>query len=247
MRVTPRVWVGFAAALVFAVLLLVQTALIGGPQQWPAEIGSLWLQAVVPLAAAVVVLVAGVSLAHGWPGVLIERPRSAHRFPAVAPVLLALAAVINLTATGWSSLELGRIAVLIAWGVLLGFGSELVFRGILLVCLRTRHREPMVWILTSLVFALLQGLLALIGTSALGADLLAAAGQLGFAFLVATCLYIARRVTGSLVWAMLLHATWAIGLVARDAAPAAEPIGAVVAGVAGVAALLAVPWALRRR
>lgn len=245
MRVAPRVWIGFAVALAFAVLLTTVQLRTGTPGGDDERAADAWLSAVLPLAVAAVLLVAGLSLARWWTPVLVERPRSPHRFPAIAPGMLLLAAVINLTATDWGAFGTAGVGILLVWGILVAFCSELVFRGILLVTLRTRHREVAVWLLSTALFAVVQGLVGLVGTGVLGADLFAAVGQIGFAFLLGTCLYIARRVTGNLVWVILLHAVWTIGATAWGAAPAAEPIGAVVAGIAGVAALLAVPWVLR--
>lgn len=250
MRAAPRVWIGLAVYLTYLVAVVVVQVVAGAPfargesdSAHGADLWSTWVLAagVVAVALAVLITVLG-----WWRAVIVERPRSAHRWPAIAPVLLALAAVVTLTGLDGGAADVGLLASLLVAAVLIALCDELVVRGILLVSLRTRHREGAVWLLSSLLFAALYGAVALAGGGALGSDLLAAAGQFGLAFLLGTCLYITRRLGGSLIWAIALHALWLSSAMLADAVPGGAPIGAVVAGMAGTASLLAVPWAIRR-
>ncbi|MFD8769707.1 CPBP family intramembrane glutamic endopeptidase [Microbacterium oxydans] len=87
--------------------------------------------------------------------------------------------------------------------LLVGFTEEIVNRGLLLTALRSRFSEVWVWFFSSALFAVTHFVNVL-----LGAPLAGTISQVGAAFLMGTTLYILRRVTGSLIWAMVLHGLW---------------------------------------
>ncbi len=72
----------------------------------------------------------------------------------------------------------------------------------LIVGFRAAYSEPKVWFLSSLLFGLLH-----LPNWGFGAGPVAA-GQVLLAFSTGTTLYLTRRLTGSLVPAMLLHGLW---------------------------------------
>lgn len=87
--------------------------------------------------------------------------------------------------------------------LLVGFTEEVTFRGVLLVGLRTRFREVWVWLITTTAFAA-----AHLVNIVLGRAVAETVEQVFFAFLAGTVFYVFRRVTGSLIPAMILHALW---------------------------------------
>ena len=87
--------------------------------------------------------------------------------------------------------------------MLVGFNEELTSRGLLLVGLRGSTREVWVALVSSLLFGLMHGINIFLGQS-VGETI----PQIGNAFLQGLTFYILRRVTGSLLWAMLLHGAW---------------------------------------
>jgi len=96
-----------------------------------------------------------------------------------------------------------------------------------------------VWFLSSLTFGLMH-LVNLVDGQALGQTLF----QVLSAFLFGTALYILRRVTGTLVWAMVLHALWDFSVFAagRGEPSALAGLGGLelVVGLVGLVAVVGV-------
>ena len=68
--------------------------------------------------------------------------------------------------------------------------------------------------------------------------------QAAIAFASGTAFYILRRVTGSLIWAMLLHGLWDVSVFAVGHAPVSTAFGAILAPVVGVLAVVVVYWVI---
>ena len=97
------------------------------------------------------------------------------------------------------------------------------------------------WFLSTLAFGVMH-YANVLGGQAFGPTSL----QVLNAFLFGTTLYILRRVTGSLVWAMVLHALWDFSVFAigkGHPAPLAGVVG-IVGIVVGVLSLIAVRWVI---
>ena len=129
---------------------------------------------------------------------------------------------------------------LLAVGVLLvGFSEEMVTRGLMIVGLRGGLKEPMVWLVSSLLFGLLHAINIVFG-QAVDATL----QQIVFAFLLGTAFYVTRRVTGTLLVCMVLHALWDFGTIGNDATDGTNYAGffLVLTAVLGLVAV----WRLLR-
>jgi hypothetical protein len=87
-------------------------------------------------------------------------------------------------------------------GLLVGFCEELATRGLLITGFRAAWTEPRVWFVSTLLFALLH-----LPNWVFGAGPIAVVQALT-AFFAGSMLYLTRRVTGSLIPAMLLHGLW---------------------------------------
>ena len=96
------------------------------------------------------------------------------------------------------------------------------------------------WFLTSALFGVMHLVNAVLGAP-VGASLLQAA----VAFASGTAFYIVRRVTGSLIWAMLLHGLWDVSVFSVGHAPIGAPLGAFLAPVVGVLSLAVVYWVIK--
>jgi uncharacterized protein len=117
----------------------------------------------------------------------------------VVPVLFVLPGVGYL---GVGTKQTATWLLVLGVGTLLiGFGEELLTRGTGLVGLRGRFAEPLSWFFSCLIFALLHGLNVLFGQGALDT-----VTQVGAAFAAGTVLYLLRRLAGSLIPCMLVHA-----------------------------------------
>ncbi|MCS5509708.1 CPBP family intramembrane metalloprotease [Curtobacterium flaccumfaciens pv. flaccumfaciens] len=130
----------------------------------------------------------------------------------VAPILVLVVCVVRLPLIDWTALP-AHYFLLLAVGVLfVGVFEELMARGTLLVGLRRRLPEMGVWALSCALFGLLHLLNALAGAG-IGPTLV----QVVFAASFGSTLYVARRLTGSLLAPVLLHAFWDFGSIGFSA------------------------------
>jgi membrane protease YdiL (CAAX protease family) len=129
------------------------------------------------------------------------------RLPLVVPVLVGLAALINIATIDWRSPKARLLPLLVVGVALVGFAEELVTRGQLAVGLREGGAgELVVWLVTSALFGLLHGINALFGQS--GRQTVV---QVVAAFFAGTAFFVTVAATGTLVAAMVLHALWDLG------------------------------------
>jgi hypothetical protein len=200
--VSPRLWIGLVVWAAYVVLVFVVQRLTGIPYPDLSHSGGdLFLGAGLSLIIGTIGLAITTSLLGWWRPALFERQHST-RWPIFVPVLMAVALIVNLASTDWASYDLGFFAASVVL-LLVGFTEEIATRGILLVALRSRLAEGWVWFISTALFALMHLMNTLDG-QAIGPTL----QQVGVAFLGGTIFYIVRRTTGTLIWAMVLHALW---------------------------------------
>ncbi|MDN3495153.1 CPBP family intramembrane metalloprotease [Planococcus sp. APC 4015] len=203
LRVQPRIWIGIAIYIAYVAVVFGVQLITGVPYDELGESGeNLFLGAGLSLIVGAILLAITTTLLGWWRPALFDRHRSGHKWPIVAPAIMAVALLVNLGATDWGSFDGAFLAASIVL-LLVGFTEELTTRGLLLVGLRSRLSEVWVWFLTSALF----GLMHLVNAFS-GQDLASTVRQVAFAFGAGTIFYILRRVTGSLVWAMVLHGFW---------------------------------------
>ena len=157
---------------------------------------------VAPLAGGALVLVVAVSLLGWWRPVLSEVQRAKPRWLLIGPIFMALAAAATLLAKNTSETTNSMWILLVVGSLLVGFCEETATRGVLVVGFRAAYSEPKVWFLSTLLFGLLH-----LPNWVFGAGP-AAVAQVFLAFGGGTMLYLTRRLTGSLIPAMLLHGFW---------------------------------------
>jgi membrane protease YdiL (CAAX protease family) len=203
MRVTPRPMIGVLTFLAYLAVFYGVWIITKVDYNSVGDTTSTVLKwYVAPLAAGAVLLVIAVSAFGWWRPTMREVERATPGWLAIGPALmavLALAAVLTGDYTGRST----SLLLLIALGSLLvGFCEEMATRGVPIVGFRARYTEPMVWFLSTLLFGLLH-----LPNWAFGAGP-AAVAQVFIAFLGGSTLYLARRVFGTLLVPMALHALW---------------------------------------
>ena len=241
MRVSPRPLIGIAVWLGYVIIVAVVGFLSGVAYNHIGDSAeTLFRGAVLFLAVGAVYLIIVTSILGWWRPALFERERSRHRWPIIAPALMAVSIVVSLPLVDWSTIDAGYLLGLLALGVIVGFNEELATRGLMLTGLRARQREVWVWLTTSVLFGLMHAVNIFLGAP-IGQTLL----QVGAAFLGGTAFYIVRRVTGSLVWAMLLHGAWDFTTFATGHGTVGPPIGVFIGVVGEVAALVVVFWTFR--
>jgi membrane protease YdiL (CAAX protease family) len=241
LNVRPRIWIGLAIYAGYLVVVYTVQALSGVRYDELGESGSnLFFGAGLSLIIAAVLLAITTTLLGWWRPALFDRHRSV-RWPIIAPILMVVALLFNLISTDWSSFDGAFFAASVAI-LLVGFTEEITTRGLLLTGLRSRLDEVWVWLISTGLFA---GMHLLNATS--GQDLGRTIQQVIFAFIAGTVFYVLRRVTGTLIWSMLLHGFWDFSTFAighGTPGPLAA-IGATVNIIAGILALIAVAFVIR--
>jgi membrane protease YdiL (CAAX protease family) len=120
----------------------------------------------------------------------------------IAPAVVVLAIVLRAFGTDYGRYSVGVIVLAYATGLLIGFAEEILARGIAIHMLRRAgYSELAVMLLSSLLFSLMHAT-NLISGQAIGTVLL----TMGFTFVFGIAMYLSLRVTGYLIWPMLLHA-----------------------------------------
>ncbi|WP_313811271.1 CPBP family intramembrane glutamic endopeptidase [Glutamicibacter sp.] len=241
LRVRPRIWIGLAVFAGYDILVsAVQHASgIAYPDLGVSGL-NLFLGAGVSLIVAALFLAVTATCLGWWRPALFEQRHSV-RWPIFIPALMAAALLINLVSVDWASYDLGFFAASIVL-LLVGFVEEMATRGLLIVGLRSRLSEGWVWFFSSAVFALMH-----LENALSGQNLTSTIQQVFFAFLAGTVLYILRRTTGSLIWAMVLHGLWDFSVFAlgHGAAGPFAGFGVMLNTLAGVLALICVAFVIR--
>jgi membrane protease YdiL (CAAX protease family) len=120
----------------------------------------------------------------------------------VAPVLVLIPIVLRIVGIDYASYGPGVVATTFAVGLLIGFTEELLFRGIVVKIMRDGgHREWTVAVASAGLFALSHAVNLLSGQPVLTVAL-----TVVFTFGFGLMMYLVMRVTGSIIWAMVLHA-----------------------------------------
>ena len=236
MRVTPRMWIGFVVFVGYCATIVLITKLGGVP--YP-EIGksaeATFKGAVLPIGVGALLLVITATALGWWRPALFERRRSPRRWPIVAPVIMVVVALVNLVSTDWSQFDAAFLLSLVGLGVFVGFSEEMMSRGLVLTAFRSRLREGWAWLLSSFLF----GLMHLLNV-ALGAPFSGTIAQVAIAFGSGTAFYILRRVTGSLIAAMVLHGLWDVSVFAVGFAPKGTVFATLLAPVIAALSLAVV-------
>ncbi|ACQ82269.1 Abortive infection protein [Beutenbergia cavernae DSM 12333] len=119
----------------------------------------------------------------------------------VIPVLVAVPIVLRLAGIDYESYASGVVLVTLLSGLLIGFCEEVLCRGIVVKMLRDGGRsEWTVMAVSSLIFALLHSANLLAGMAPATVAL-----TIVYTFGFGACMYLTLRVTGRLIWPIVLH------------------------------------------
>lgn len=246
MRVKPSPLITVGLAIGYMAIVAITWAVVGLDYDTVGDsTGNILKGIVLPVALASVFLAVATSYLGWWQPAIHEELRAPTWLWAV-PVLMVLPGLGSLLG-GFGPADRGA-SYLLALGVgtlLVGFGEEMLTRGTGLVGLRGGFGEALSWFFSCLLFGLVHALNLFFGQS-LGSTV----QQIVIAFVAGSVLYITRRVSGTLIVCMVLHAwidftTFAFS----DAAVKAEsPFGvlAFAQWAAFVLAIIGVVMVLRR-
>lgn len=183
--------------------------------------------------------------ALGWWRPALREPRRRVQLPTwlwAIPLLALLGPALDIWRSDYrSEFTTSHWVWIIAGFALVGYSEELMTRGLLLVGARNAMNELWAALFTSLMFGLMHGLNILFGQDASTTiKQVIATIPMGLIF------YVCRRVSGTLVTAMALHALYDIGLVVFGGPNTAlnqldtelkQPIGALFAMLLALVAL----------
>lgn len=120
----------------------------------------------------------------------------------IAPAIVLIPVLLRLFGTDYSQYSGGVIAVTFLVGIFIGLSEELLTRGLAVTLLRKHgYNEWVVAVLSSLIFAVLHSSNLLSGQ-----PIVTVLATMGYTFAFGIMMYLTLRVTGSLIWPILLHA-----------------------------------------
>jgi membrane protease YdiL (CAAX protease family) len=210
--VPPSLLVGVAPIVAFAAVSAWRARPSDDYPTLGQTVDSVVRSLVLPEGIAVAVLAALVTAIGWWRIATVDPTRSPLRWTMIAPLGVLLVCLVRLPLIDWGALPV-RYFLLLTVGVLfVGVFEELMTRGVLLVGLRRRLPEFGVWALSCVLFGLLH-LLNVLAGAGIGPTLV----QVVFAASFGSTLYVARRLTGSLLAPVLLHAFWDFGSIGYSA------------------------------
>lgn len=203
----PRVfWVGLVACAVYILVALGSSKLlIAVAQTASTSEATFALGHLVPLPVGIA---AGLVFARwsGWWSDIFTQPVTTIRprrwWMLAIPILLLVGPVANLVQTPWSGRAVGFVLLSAVAFLLVGFGEEFFFRGILRVSLRSHHGELVTILVTSLLFGLGHSL----GLLFVGTPVTRILFVVGVTALSGALFYAALRATGTLWVPIVIHA-----------------------------------------
>lgn len=244
MRVKPSPLAAIVAILGYMVVVFSVWAAVGLDYD---EVGdtleNVQKGVVLAVALGAVYLVVATTFLGWWKPAIREPRRVGSGWMWSIPVLLLVGAAVNLATTKWGEIDgVGSYALWLGIGTLLvGFSEELLTRGLAIVGGRGAMHEKWVWVFSGVIFGLLHVPNAFFGQSVAGT-----LQQVVFAFGVGLTYYVTRRLAGTLIVTMLLHAIWDYSVFIQEHSVAnledkpAAPAGFAlyVAVVVGIVALV---------
>lgn len=203
-----RWWKALLAAVGYLVLYELASLLVGA--LWGSDITadlfaserSLFLALTLPLIVGAIVLLAFVGSVRWFRPLFGPQPIRGRGWMWAAVVLTVIPIVLRLFGIDYGRYSPGVVALTFASGALVGFTEELLTRGIAVKILRDAgHGEKVVAVVSSALFALLHSVNLFTGQPPLTVLL-----TLLFTFGFGMMMYLVLRVTGNIVWPMLIHA-----------------------------------------
>jgi len=204
-RLTPRIWIGLVAAVVYVLMAGWFGEAIGELAPAGDDNAEFALGHFVPL---LILITAGVVFTRraGWsketwtsPSVFTEKRRW---WMLGIPVLFAVQVAVGLSTVPWNDRTVTTVLIVLAGTAMVGIGEELYFRGILRVSILGHHGEFLALILTSVAF----GLGHTIKFALMGMPAEAFVFQVVFLAMDGALFYGMLRATGTLWVPIALHA-----------------------------------------
>lgn len=222
-------WKGLiAAAVYYGLYQLASVALaplVGPLLGGPADPQTILFAYALPIAVGGVILVVFL-LSVGWLKELFApQPIRGGWWMWIAVAVVLLFNILRFASTDYGTAGLGFVGAWLLAGLFIGFAEEVLTRGIVVNVMRKAgHPEIAVALVSSAIFAALHA-----GNLFTGQALFPTLLQLGYTFAFGMCMYLALRVTGNLIWPILLHASTDPSIFIQTSFPAASPLAAIAA------------------
>lgn len=177
----------------------------------------------------------------GWTTELFGRqPIYTSRWMWLGPIVALTPITLRVLGIDWGGPSVAVVVFMMLTGLMVGVVEELMFRGFAVKMLRAAgHGELAVAALASLAFALSHSVNVLTGQ-----PLNAVAVTVFYTFGFGVLMYLTLRVTGFLVWAMLVHGLTDPTTMLASGALDKVATGTSTGGLVGVAGLITIPLAL---
>jgi membrane protease YdiL (CAAX protease family) len=166
-----------------------------------ASVTNVAIELLLPIGIGAVVILAFLA-AIGWiKPVFGRQPIAGRPWMWIAVAVVAYPIVFRFIGLDYGSFPAGVVVVSLITGLFIGIAEELVTRGAGVALLRKAgYKELVVAVLSSTLFAMMH-LVNAIGTGFTPTILI----LLVYTFFFGICMYVIMRVTGSIVWAIVMH------------------------------------------
>ena len=193
---------------------------------------------VLPLIVGGLLLVGFMASVGWWREVFGPQPIRGRGWMWIAIAVVLVFNILRFATIDYGTVGFDVVATWLLAGLLIGFAEEVLTRGLVVNLLRKAgYREIVVAVVSAAVFAGLHS-----GNLLTGQDLFATMFQIVYTFAFGICMYLAMRVTGTIIAPILLHASTDPSIFLQNAYPAAGSL----TGIAGLGnfAVIAVGFVL---
>lgn len=186
----------------------------------PDSVGSILIGTALPIFLVSLLLV-GFAISVGWLRELFgPQPIRGSWWMWIAVGAVLLFNILRFATIDYSAVDFAYVLAWLIAGLCIGFAEELVTRGYVVNLMRKAgHPEIAVALVSAALFAAMHS-----GNIFGGQGLLATALQVFYTFAFGICMYLTLRVTGNLIWPILLHATTDPSIFLQASYPAAGPL-----------------------
>jgi membrane protease YdiL (CAAX protease family) len=151
----------------------------------------------------------------------------------IAVAVVLIFNVLRFATIDYAEVGFGYVASWLLAGLFIGFAEETLTRGYVVNLMRKAgHREIAVALVSAALFAVLHA-----GNLLSGQSLFATVLQLLYTFAFGICMYLTLRVTGNLIWPILLHASTDPSIFLQSAHPADGSL-ATIAGFGNIPVII---------
>ncbi len=228
-KVRPTVYKGIIIYLVYMVIFYAVFIITKIDYTRISESADTLLRWFIPGTVGMVVVPIIFVTIYGWWKPSMFEQKKLSRWAFIIPALIAIISVINLIMGDCSRLTPEMWMMLMIGSLCIGFNEEMINRGQLIVALRSKYGEKGVWLISTTMFAVFHLPTIFFGTDLIGLI------QVPIAFGMGSVFYLARRTTGTLLTAMVIHAIWDFSVFATK-----SPFMGIVAPIFGIAAFVIV-------